>query len=176
MSGVQWSMFAHLTLFLTEERAFGLAAAGGALALAQGLGAASRLVWGWLSDLPGHRLTIMGILSLVALICLAVIATGVEGPALWVVLAITGTTVIGWNGAYYALIADRAGTQGIGRASASALIFIFAGSLTVPPLLGLSVDATDSWTPFWVIAAVLVALAGVALRLMLREDRAAPAP
>ncbi|MGI9658750.1 MAG: MFS transporter, partial [Gaiellaceae bacterium] len=45
MSGTQWSIFAHLTLFLTEERAFSLASAGLGLALAQGLGAGAHLVW-----------------------------------------------------------------------------------------------------------------------------------
>ena len=176
MSGTQWSIFAHLTLFLTEERAFGLATAGLALALAQGLGAGARLVWGGLSDLPGRRLTIMGILSLVSVGCLVALAGGVGGPALWIVLAATGITVVGWNGAYYALIADRAGPGGIGRASANALIFIFAGSVVMPPLLGLVVDVSDSWVPFWVASAVLVALAGVGLRIGLSGEARAARP
>ena len=165
MSGTQWSIFAHLTLFLTEERAFGLATAGLALALAQGLGAAARLVWGGLSDLPGRRMMIMGVLSVVSVACLAVLAAGVSGSALWFVLAATGITVVGWNGAYYALIADRAGAGGIGRASASALIFIFAGSVVMPPLLGLIVDVTGSWVPFWAVSAALVTCAGIGLQI-----------
>ena len=175
MSGTQWSIFAHLTLFLTEDKAFSLATAGLALGLAQGLGAGARLVWGGLSDLPGRRMTIMGVLSLVSISCLVALAAGVGGLALWVVLAATGITVVGWNGAYYALIADRAGPGGIGRASANALIFIFAGSVVMPPLLGLLVDTTSSWVPFWIVSAVLVSLAGVGLRVGLSgEARAAP--
>ena len=169
MSGTQWSLFAHLTLFLTEERTFSLAAAGLAVALAQGLGAASRLVWGGLSDLPGRRLAIMSTLTVVAVACLAVLGGGVSGPALWVVLAFTGVTVVGWNGTYYALIADLAGPSGIGRASATALIFIFAGSVVMPPLLGLLVDTSGSWVPFWAVSAALVAVAGFTLRVTLGE-------
>ena len=165
MSGTQWSIFAHLTLFLTEERAFSLASAGLGLALAQGLGAVARLVWGWLSDLPGRRLMILGILSVVSVGCLATLGAGVRGPALWFVLAAAGVTVVGWNGAFYALIADRAGAGGIGRASANALIFIFAGSVVMPPLLGLIVDTTGSWVPFWAVSAALVTCAGIGLRI-----------
>lgn len=172
MSGTQWSIFAHLTLFLTEERAFSLATAGLALALAQGLGAGARLVWGGLSDLPGRRLAIMGALTLISVTCLVVLAAGVRGPALWIVLAATGITVVGWNGAYYALIADRAGPGGIGRASANALIFIFAGSVVMPPLLGLIVDTSESWVPFWAVSAALVTCAGIALRIGLSPARA----
>ena len=165
MAGTQWSIFAHLTLFLTEERSFSLATAGLGLALAQGLGAGARLLWGWLSDLPGQRLAILGLLSVVSVASLVALGAGVQGPALWVTLAVTGITVVGWNGAYYALIADRAGAGGIGRASASALIFIFAGSVVMPPLLGLVVDTTGSWVPFWAVSAALVAVAGIALRI-----------
>jgi len=168
MSGTQWSMFAHLSLFLTEERTFSLAAAGLGLALAQGLGAAARLLWGWLSDLPGRRLAILSVLTATSVACLAALGGGVQGPGLWLVLALAGVSIVGWNGAYYALIADRAGAAGLGRASANALVFIFAGSVVMPPLLGLLVDLSGSWVPFWTLTAGLVALAGIVLQIGLR--------
>ena len=168
MSGTQWSVFAHLTLFLTDERGFSLALAGVGLALVQGLGAASRLLWGWLSDIPGRRLVILMILAAGSVACLLALAGGVDGTALWVVLGTAGLVVVGWNGAYYALIADHAGAMGLGRASANALIFIFAGSVFMPPLLGLTVDLTGAWQTFWVVAATVVAVSGVGLYLGLR--------
>ncbi len=171
MSGTQWSMFAHLSLFLTEERTFGLAAAGLGLALMQGLGAAARLLWGWLSDRPGRRLAILTVLSATSVACLAALGSGVHGPTLWLVLALAGIAIVGWNGAYYALIADRAGAAGLGRASANALVFIFAGSVVMPPLLGLIVDLSGSWVPFWAVTAALVACAGIVLRVGLRGGR-----
>lgn len=171
MSGTQWSMFAHLSLFLTEERTFSLAAAGLGLALAQGLGAVSRLMWGWLSDLPGRRLAILSVLTATSVACLIALGVGVGGPTLWLVLALAGVAIVGWNGAYYALIADRAGAAGLGRASANALVFIFAGSVVMPPLLGLVVDVSGSWLPFWIVTAALVASAGVVLRVGLRGGR-----
>lgn len=168
MSGTQWSVFAHLTVFLTDERAFSLALAGLALGLVQGLGAGARLVWGWVSDIPGRRLTILVMLAGIGAICLVALAAGVRGLLLWLVLAIAGIAIVGWNGAYYALIADRAGAGGLGRASANSLVFIFGGSVVVPPLLGLSVDLSGSWRPFWAIAAAGVLLAGAALWIGLR--------
>ena len=168
MSGTQWSVFAHLTVFLTEERAFSLALAGLALGLAQGLGAAARLLWGWLSDIPGRRLTILVMLAGAGSLCLAALAAGVRGPLMWLTIGAAGIVIIGWNGAYYALIADRAGAGGLGRASANSLVFIFAGTVVVPPLLGLTVDLWDSWRPFWGIAAGAVLLAGAVLWVGLR--------
>ena len=168
MSGVQWSVFAHLTVFLTEERAFSLTLAGLALALAQGLGAGARLLWGWLSDIPGRRLTILVMLAAVGATCLAALAAGARGPVLWLTIGIAGVVIIGWNGAYYALIADRAGAGGLGRASANSLVFVFGGTVVLPPLLGLTVDLSDSWRPFWAIAAGAVFLAGAALWVGLR--------
>ena len=168
MSGTQWSVFAHLTVFLTDERAFSLALAGLALGLVQGLGAGARLFWGWVSDIPGRRLTILVMLAGIGAICLATLAAGVGGVLLWLVLGIAGIVIVGWNGAYYALIADRAGAGGLGRASANSLVFIFGGSVVVPPLLGLSVDLSGSWRPFWAIAAAAVFLAGAALWIGLR--------
>lgn len=171
MSGTQWSVFAHLTLFLTEDRGFSLALAGLGLGLAQGLGAGSRVLWGWLSDIPGRRLFILMTLAVLSVTSLVALGSGVDGPALWVVLGAAGVVIVGWNGAYYALIADRAGAAGLGRASANALIFIFAGSVFMPPVLGLTVDLTDSWEVFWLTASALVAVAGVGLWLGLRGGR-----
>ena len=165
MSGTQWSIFAYLTLFLIEEHSFGLPVAGLALALTQGFGVIARIVWGWLSDQVGRRLMILGLLSLIAVACLAAMALGAHGLAMWFVLAVIGITVIGWNGAYYALVVDRAGKGSVGRASASAIIFIFAGSVVMPPLFGLVIDVWGSWTPFWILSALLVAFAGFGLRL-----------
>ena len=163
MSGSQWTFLTYLALYLTEEAAFSLGEAGLALALAQGLGAGGRLLWGWLSDAPGRRVPILLLVAAVSSALLATLASGVGPTALWPVVAGVGLALIGWNGAYHALLADRAGPGKVGRASGDALVFVFAGSVVLPPLLGLLADSVDSWRPLWAAEAGFVAVSGVVL-------------
>jgi hypothetical protein len=43
------------------------------------------------------------------------------------------------------------------------LIFIFAGSVVFPPLLGALVDSVGSWRPLWAVCGGMVALGAVVL-------------
>jgi MFS family permease len=171
MSGTQWTFLIYLTLYLTGEPGFSLQLAGIALGLAQGLGAGGRLLWGWLSDHPGRRLPILVSVAGVSAVLLGLLASGLGEPMLWLVIAATGLVLVGWNGAYHALVADRAGPGRIGRASGEALVFIFGGSVVLPPLLGLLADSTDSFAPLWGTTAGLVAVAGITLWGSLRGTR-----
>jgi MFS family permease len=168
MSGTQWTFLTYLTLYLTGERGFSLARAGLALALAQGLGAAGRLLWGHLSDAHGRRVRILLTMASLALASLALLASDPGSAAMWPLIAVSGFAIVGWNGAYHALVAERAGPGGVGRASGDALFFVFGGAVALPPLLGLLADATGSWQALWAAAAAVVAVAGVTLWAGLR--------
>ena len=168
MSGTQWTFLTYLTLYLTGERGFGLADAGLALAVAQALGAGGRLLCGHLSDAEGRRIRILLAMACLALTSLALLASNPGTAAIWPVVAVSGFAIVGWNGAYHALVAERAGPGRVGRASGEALFFGFAGAVTVPPLLGVLADATGSWQPLWAVAAAAVGLAGLALWAGLR--------
>jgi MFS family permease len=168
MSGTQWTFLTYLTLYLTGERGFSLTRAGLALALAQGLGAAGRLLWGHLSDAHGRRGRILLTMASLALASLALLASDPGSTALWPLIAVSGFAIVGWNGAYHALVAERAGPGGVGRASGDALFFVFGGAVALPPLLGLLADATGSWQALWAAAAAVVAVAGVTLWAGLR--------
>jgi MFS family permease len=168
MSGTQWTFLTYLTLYLTGERGFSLAEAGLALALAQGLGAVGRLLWGHLSDARGRRLRVLLTMVGLALASLALLATDPGSRLTWPLVAVSGFAIVGWNGAYYALVAEQAGPGRVGRASGEALFFVFGGAVLVPPLLGVLADASGSWQPLWAAAAAGVALAGAALWAGLR--------
>lgn len=169
MAGIQWSFISYLTLFLTQRHGFALSLAGIALGVAQACGAAGRLTWGWLSDVPGRRVTILVGMAMLTSCSLAALASGVGGELLWPIVAVSGFAIVGWNGAYHALLADRAGSDRVGRASGDALAVVYAGPVVLPPLIGLGVDATGSWGLSWLAAAGLVALAAATLRVGLRE-------
>ena len=168
MSGTQWTFLTYLTLYLTGERGFSLQRAGLALALAQGLGAVGRLLWGHLSDAPGRRVPILLTMASLALASLALLASDPGSAAIWPLIAVSGFAIVGWNGAFYAFVAERAGPGQVGRASGEALSFVFGGAVAVPPLLGLLADATGSWQSLWAASATGVALAAGALWAGLR--------
>jgi MFS family permease len=96
------------------------------------------------------------------IVVLELLAGNPSRATTWPLIALAGFTIVGWNGAYYALLAERAGPARVGRASGTMLVFIFAGSVVVPPVLGVLVDSLDSWRPLWAICGGVVALgAGV---------------
>ncbi len=171
MAGIQWSFITYLTLFLSQEHGFTLPRAGLALALAQALGALGRLTWGWLSDVPGRRVAILYGLALLSACSLGGLASGIEGPALWPIVAVSGFAIVGWNGAYHALLADRAGPGRVGRMSGDALAIVYGGPVVLPPLLGLVVDATGSWRVLWLVCAALVGAAAIMLRIAFGRRR-----
>jgi MFS family permease len=169
MAGSQWVFLTYLVLFLTEELHFGLALAGLALALAQGLGACARLAWGWLSDVSGRRLYVLLLMAAMQVVALEFLALVPVGAAAWPMVGLAGLTVVGWNGAFYGLVAETAGPGRIGEVTGRTLVLIFAGSVVFPPLLGALVDTVNSWRPLWALCGALVALAAIVLWTGCRE-------
>jgi MFS family permease len=165
MAGSQWVFLTYLVLFLTQQFHFGLATAGVALALAQGLGACARLAWGWMSDRTGKRLEVLLLMAGLQVAALEVIALAPARALVWPLVALAGVTVVGWNGAFYGFVAEAAGPGNVGQVSGQALVWIFGGSVVLPPLLGVLVDALGSWRPLWAICGAVVGLGAVVLRL-----------
>jgi MFS family permease len=168
MAGIQWTFQTYLVLFLTQELHFGLALAGLALALTQGLGACARLAWGWLSDLSGRRLEAVLLTAVMQVVALQLLATVSSDTAIWPLVALAGLTVVGWNGAYYGLLAETAGPGNVGQVSGKILAMIFAGSVVCPPVFGSLVDSLSSWRPLWAICGLAGAVATAALGIGLR--------
>jgi MFS family permease len=127
-----------------------------------------RLLWGWISDRRGRRVVVLAGVSLVSAAALALLASGVSAAAVWPLAALAGATLVGWNGVFHALLADRAGAGGIGRLSGQVMALVFLGAVIVPPLLGAASELADSWTLLWALAAALVAAAGALLWLGVR--------
>ena len=155
--GIQWSFITYLTLFLPEHE-FTLPRA---LALAQALersatdlGLAERrfgrrvaIRTAWRSCRPARSVPCK------------------RSKAPLPIVAVSGFAIVGWNGAYHALLADRAGPGRVGRMSGDALAIVYGGPVVLPPLLGLVVDATGSWRVLWLVCAALVGAAAIMLRI-----------
>ena len=169
MAGTQWTFLTYLSLYLTERLNFSLSLAGLALVVAQGVGAGARLVWGWASDASGRRILVLLVMTGAQLAALELLAGNPGRTAVWPLVALAGFTIVGWNGAYYALLAEQVGPARVGRASGDVLVFIFAGSVVLPPLYGVLVDSAGAWRPMWAVAGGVVGLAGLILWAGLRE-------
>ena len=114
MSGTQWTFLTYLSLYLPGTRGFSLAEAGLALAIAQGLGSVGRLLWSHLSDAEARRVHILLAMSCLALVSLALLASDTV-TAVWPVVAVSRFAIVGWNGAYHGLVAERAGPGRVGE-------------------------------------------------------------
>src|SRR5690606_2398020 len=87
----------------------------------------------------------------------------VEGVAVWIALALVGVCAVGWNGVFHAFLAESAPVGEIARTSAVAFVFVYGGSIAVPPLLGLVADDGAAWTTTWLLAAAVTAALALTL-------------
>lgn len=173
MAGVQLSFVGYLTLYLVDEQGFTAPHAGFALAIALASGVLGRLVWGAVSDryFQSHA-TALAMAGVGSAAGFALLLVG-TGPALWASLVVVGFCGVGWNGVYLALVADRATLSTLGRATGSALLFLYAGVAVLPPLFGALFETIDSWPGTWSAAVVLTVGATLAMAL---APRRFPAP
>ena len=170
MAGVQLTFVGYLTLFLVDSEHFTPTSAGFALSVALAAGFTGRIVWGAVSDrwFTSHAtsLSLAGAGSVVGLLLLS-LSHG--GAVLWAAILLIGFCGIGWNGVYLALVADGTALHSLGRATGSALVFLYGGVVLVPPLFGLLVDGIGSWPDAWRIAAVASLCATLAMGLAPRR-------
>ncbi len=171
--GVQQVAITFLVLFLSERLGLSVVAAGGLLALAQAVGAFSRVGWGVASDTlaQGRRRPVMALVSaLSGLAILALSFASAETPE-WLLVPLVvllGSGAIGWNGVTMTMAGEI--TERARVAEAASLIYAASnlGLIVMPPLFGLAVDMSGSYTlAYRTVAAAL--LANVVLVLTLRE-------
>ncbi|MEZ5100041.1 MAG: MFS transporter [Thermoleophilia bacterium] len=168
MAGLQWVFLAYLVLYLTERQDWSLETAGLALSVGTACSAGGRVFWGWLSDRPGRRIPVLVATAVVSTGTLAAIALGASGPAIWPLAGATGAALVGWNGVFHALLADRAGPGALGKVSGDVMAVVFVGGTSLPPLFGLISEQVDSWTLLWALAAGSAAVAAAVLHVGLR--------
>jgi ACS family hexuronate transporter-like MFS transporter len=179
LSIAQSSVLAHLAIYARDTFALSPVAAGQMLAIAQAGGTGSRLAWGAISDrfFGGRRRPGVVINALVGGGAYTLLALGnrlpVEGLAPLALVA--GVGAFGWVGLYFALVAEIGGARYAGLLTGVAVAFAWSGVLVGPPIFGLVVDRTGSYTWPWLgLAAVGIAVAATLPRpapLVQREPR-----
>lgn len=167
LSIAQASVLAHTALFALETFDVSTVAAAQVLAVAQVGGTAARLTWGGVSDrfFGGRRRPGVVASALVATAAYSAFALGDRLPvaALAPVALVAGAGAFGWVGLYFALVAEIGGARYAGLLTGVAVTFSWSGVLVGPPLFGLAVDATGSYTLPWLLLATLSVLVALAL-------------
>lgn len=175
----QFSANVFFVLFLTQWLGVPLLLASLLLALVNVMAIAGRIGWGAISDAQfgGRRrpvLLIVSCLTLATLLLAAALPRGAP-PAIAVVLAILlGVSAFSWTGILGTLVIELAGQSSAATAVAWVHVLGGAGSLLGPPLFGLIVDQTGSYSLAWLFAAAVVTL-GLIATFRVREPRAGEA-
>jgi len=172
LSIAQSSVLAHLAVYARETFALSPVAAGQMLALAQAGGTGSRLAWGAISDrfFGGRRRPGVVVNALVGASAYALLSLGDRLPVagLAPLALVAGGGAFGWVGLYFALVAEIGGARYAGLLTGVAVAFAWSGVLVGPPVFGLVVDHTGSYTWPW------LGLAAVALGVAVTLPRPAP--
>jgi MFS family permease len=172
----QLSLTTYLVTYLHETLAYGLVAAGLALAVSQAAGVVGRVLWGYVSDRwLGARRTLAALAALVSVCAVATAALQAAMPALLVlvVLALFGACAIGWNGVYLAEVAREAPPGQASIATGGTLAITFLGVVAGPPAFGALSGAAGSYRIGFLAVALALVLCLVAL---LRPQRKAGDP
>jgi MFS transporter, ACS family, hexuronate transporter len=171
---IEFAALAHLVLFLHVDWAYSVVAAAGLLAVCQGAGALGKPLSGLVSDrLLGRRrkAPLLALAGLAGLSCalLALIGPG-QTWLLWAALAMLGVGAVGWGGLFSTLAGETAGAGAAGAAAGVTAAIDNIGIFIGPPLFGLIVDRTGSYTPAWWTMVGAAAFAACLLALV-REPR-----
>lgn len=168
------AVIAFLPLY-AQERIGVSAATAGTLAAVMGLsGALWRIAWGAAGgrfSRPSTALLIMSAISVVTAVAfMAAEALGVW--ALWVGVLGVGASMLAWHAVAWLVIIDRVGIGGVGKASGVMQLGNGIGMASGPPMVGVIVDVTGSYTLAWGVVAGVLALAGVlTLWVRIRSSR-----
>ena len=144
LAWVEFTIVAHLVLYLTEALLFPVVAAGGLLAMTEAAGAIARPGSGLLSDrvFGGNRKPAFILMAgAAAVMCLLL---GLYGShlswALYPILFLLGMGGIGWGGIFLTLMSEFGGRYGAGKAAGLGGTVSMGGIILGPVVFGHIVD------------------------------------
>jgi len=153
-------------LYLTEERDMSIAIASSCLTVTLIGGTLGRLVWGALADrfFNGQILKACILLSAIGLASAVTLTFAPKGMPLavfYIVSALIGFTLIGWNAALMTLVAELAGLENVGSVMGLAIAIGWTGIFVAPPIFGFVAD-TAGYTLSWLLVSgcVLISFVG----------------
>jgi MFS family permease len=142
-----------------------LAASAGLLAVSQVASAVARIAFGVVGDrwlAPWRVLVGLGLTMALSCVALGAVALGWRDAPLAVVAAVAlacAATAMGWNGVFFAALAQRVPREDLPRISGATQFFTFGGGMAGPLLFGESVRAGAGWGWGFVAVALVPLLA-----------------
>jgi predicted MFS family arabinose efflux permease len=136
--------------------------------VAQAAGVAGRLLWGYVSDRYVGPTNMLAILAILIAVCSMATPFLQYVDAEWltlIVLAVFGSSAVGWNGVYLAEVARQAPKGQASVATGGTLALTFLGVVVGPPIFGLIASASGS---YGIAYASLLAPSGFCLWLLWR--------
>lgn len=170
----QFALLTYLALYLKETQGTAITTSALLLVFAQIAGACGRVLWGvWSDRIFSHRrkpaLILAGLLSALGSLVLGWIPPATPLELIWLIVFAYAFNAIGWHGCWISLVAETAGPEKQGRTIGAAMTIMYAGIITLPPLFGVFVDYTHSWSGAWTLLA-LGLLIGTGLIALVREQ------
>jgi sugar phosphate permease len=159
----QFTVATFALVFLIDARGWDATSAGRLLAVAQLLGAASRLGAGYWSDRVGSRMRPMRILAIgtaVGMLALATAAAAGSAVAVPLLLA-CAVVAVSTNGLAFTAVAEYAGSAWAGRALGVQNTGQNALAAATPPVLALAIGSIGFGAAFAVVAAFPIAAAAL---------------
>ena len=164
-----------LVIFLAEQAAMSLVAAGAAFSAMQISSFTIRMLAGWLNDRLGQSRLILASFGIVTAVSVTVLATVDADTPYWLVLVLAvfcGAGAAGWNGVYLAEVARQVPEEQIASATAATVFFTYFGLVVGPAAFSLLL-ALSGYTLAFGGLAVLVLIGG--LIILIPPRAASPA-
>jgi sugar phosphate permease len=174
--GVQIALTSFLVVYLHDERAFSLTAAGAALAVVSILGGVLRILLGRLSDRLATRVVPLRVLGFVLTGAVALTAVLADAPDAVLVptLIAAGAIACSWNGLSFTAAAELAGRGKAGAALGLQQTALAVGSALAPAPFAALVSLT-SWQVGFAALAVLPLIGAWTFGPLARDEVPAPA-
>ena len=163
----QQTFVTFLVSLLNLRLGWTLAAAAGLLAASQAVATGARIGFGALADrriAPGRLLVMLGVAMSAACLALALLRPGL--PVLVVASAalVCAATAMGWNGVFFAELANRVPREDMARISGATQFFTFGGGMLGPLLFGEALRAGAGWPLAYAALALVPAAAAWQMR------------
>ena len=166
---VQFAMTTYLIIYLTEIVGISVTLAGGFLAIVNAGGAVGKPLLGAMSDrlFGGSRkkpLLLAAVMSFGLSILMQFIAASTPYIVLSVIFALFGFSALGWGGLNFVLVSEYAVRENAGLAVGYSNMIGLIGNIIGPPIFGLIIDATGSYSWGWwfLTASALFSVVGFA--------------
>lgn len=161
---------AHFAVFISEDLQMSPTIAGLGLSIYLLGGITGKITWGWASDalFRGKRKLALFTIALIIGSMYIFFGLFINNPQISHILIFIssfflGYTADGWQGVHLAAVGDTAGKEAAGIATGLALLFLRAGLLIAPPVIGFIADQRGSYASSWLFFGLFVIVASALL-------------